>query len=156
MTPLAERIVLRPYPYMVSLHDSCRNDLDLALVHDTHSADTPFRHMLASVEVLFDRRWRPCAARPSEEEGGDVGPLQQPSLDEIVQIPDGAGVPYLEFRSHIVFRAGRRILGELFFRVEHVALHLNERLVVMAEDDRDHIGLLLEDLDPLWEGWACH
>src|SRR4030042_2221839 len=129
MTPLAERIVLRPYPYMVSLHDSCRNDLDLALVHDTHSADTPFRHMLASVEVLFDRRWRPCAARPSEEESGDVGPLEEPSADEVVQVPDGTRVPHLEFRSHTVSRTGRRILGEFVLRVENVAVHLNEGLV---------------------------
>src|SRR4030042_3910207 len=107
MASLAERIVLRPYPDMVSLHDGCCYDLDLAFVHDAHSADAPFRHLLAAVEVLLDRGWRPCAARPSEEESGDVGPLEEPSPDEIVQIPDGAGVPYLDLRSHVVFRAGR-------------------------------------------------
>src|SRR4030042_3625010 len=124
MASLAERIILRPYPDMVFLHDSCCYDLDLAFVHDTHSADTPFRHVLASVEVLFDRRWRPRAPGPSEEERGDVGPLQQPPLEGIVQIPNGAAIPHLEFWAHAVFRAGRRVLGELSFRVENVAVHL--------------------------------
>ena len=105
-----KRIILGAHAHVVALHDGGDQYLHLVLVHDAHGCGAARREEPSPVEVFLDGGRRPGAPRPAEEERRDVGRLEQFLTDEVVQVPDRARVPDLEFGGDVVLGAEPRVL----------------------------------------------
>ena len=150
------RLVFGADPDVISVRDRRGQHVELAVAHDADRRDGALGQMAAAVAVVLDRRRRPGASGPTKEQRGEIGRVDRAGADQVLEVPDPAGMPDLVLESRPVLAREAGVLLEFLSRVEHVHVEPGERFVVVARDDRDHVGAVAEDVHPLGDGMARH